>query len=76
MIKQSETFEICQRAKTRKDGVYSYRGYLYLVKNNHLYSIADYGGQIYQFFGSFFVGLGKVERYDRRKNLLNMLNNS
>lgn len=72
-MKQIETHKMCEKAKTRKNGVYSYNGYLYLVKNNHLYAVADYFGDIYQFFGSFYVKLGTVNRYDRKVNLLKLL---
>ena len=71
-MKQAETIEMCRRAKTRADGVYSYNGYLYLVRNNALFAVADYGGDIYQFFGSFLVQLGSCERYNRKKQLLKL----
>ena len=74
-MKITEQHEICEKAKVRKDGVYSHKGYLYAVKDKHLLYFADHIGNVYQFFGSFNVELGICKRYDRRKNLLSLLKN-
>jgi len=65
---------LIEKAKNKSDGVYSYHGYLYVVKNNCFTAFADYFGDIYIVIGSFSVRIGKCERYDRRKKLLEYLN--
>ena len=62
-----------EKAKTRKDGVYTFKGNLYVVKDNNFIAFSDYFGNCYQRMGSFNVSIGKVERYDRRKHLLKWL---
>lgn len=57
------------RAITRKDGVYSFKGYSWVVKNNKFIAFSDYYGNCYQRMGSFNVSIGKVERYDIKKKL-------
>lgn len=64
---------LIDKAKTRKDGVYSYQTYLYVVKNNHFIAFADYSGNCYACHGVFTQGIGKVERYDRKKKLSDYL---
>jgi len=68
-----ETNLLHEKAKTRKDGVYSFRGNLYVVKNKRFIAFADYFGRCYQRIGVFNVEIGKVESYDRRKKLLEWL---
>ena len=75
-MKLTELHDICEKAKSRNDGVYSHKEYMYVVKNNHLLAFTDYSCNVYQFFGAFNVIIGKCERYDRRKNLMNILRNS
>lgn len=70
----TETNILHDKAKTRKDGVYSYRGYLYAVKNNRFVGFADAYGECYQRAGIFDVSIGKVERWDRKKELTKWLN--
>lgn len=60
---------LIDKAKTRKDGVYSYQGFLYVVKNNSFVAYADYFGTISSIHGVFHFEIGKVERYDRKKTL-------
>ena len=61
------------KAETRKDGVYSYKSNLWVVKDNKFVAFADYFGNCYQRFGSFNVSIGKVERYDRKQKLTECL---
>lgn len=57
------------KAKTRKDGIYSYRGYDFVVKNNNFIGYSNYFGDIFQIQYSFHVSLGKVERLNRKGEL-------
>ena len=65
----AETNLLHTKAKTRKDGIYSCKEYLWVCKNNEFVAFADYAGNCYQRFGSFNASIGKVERYDRKKKL-------
>jgi len=62
-----------EKAKTRKDGVYSYKSYLWVVKDFKFIAFADFHGEVYQIFGAFNTQIGKVERYDRKKKLTEWL---
>lgn len=64
---------LIDKSKTRKDGVYQYKGYLYLVKNNNFIAYADYFGNLNTVHGVFHHTHGKCERYDRKKKLLEYL---
>jgi len=64
---------LIDKAKTRKDGVYSYQQYLYVVNDNGLIAFSDYHGNCYSCYGAFNVSIGKVERYNRRKELGKLL---
>lgn len=68
-----ETNLLHERAKTKKDGVYSFSPYLYVVKDNNFIAFSDYNGNCHQRMGSFNVSIGKVERYDRKRELLKWL---
>jgi len=48
---------IIDKAKTKKNGVYSFRGYMYVVKDNSFVGFSDYFGNIYQRAGNFNVSL-------------------
>ena len=61
-----------EKAKTRKNGVYSFRGNLYVVKDNMFIAYANYSGECYQRMGAFNVRIGKaVKRYNRKQVLKN-----
>lgn len=68
-----ETNLLQVKAETRKDGVYSYKGNLWVVKDNKFVAFADCFGNCYQRFGSFNASIGKVERYDRKQKLTEWL---
>lgn len=70
-----ETNQLHEKAKTRNDGVYSFRGNLWVVKNGNFAAFADYSGNVYQRMGSFNVFIGKVETYNRKKKLTDWLKN-
>jgi len=64
---------LIDKAKTRGNGIYSFRNYLYAVKDNNFVAFANYSGECYQRMGSFNVLIGKVERYNRKKKLTEWL---
>ena len=68
-----DTNILIEKAKTRKDGVYSFKGYLWVVKNNKFVAFADYYGNCYQRFGAFNASIGKVDHYDRKQKLIEWL---
>jgi len=43
-----ETNLLHERAMTKNDGVYSYKGNLYVVKDNKFIAFADYHGNCHQ----------------------------
>jgi len=62
---------INKKAKTRKDGVYSFNGNIWLASKGNFVAFANHIGECYQRFGSFNVQIGKVkESYDRKKALI------
>lgn len=65
--------EIVEKAKSKKDGVYSHKRYVYAVKRNCFVALADRMGNVYQRYGSFITEIGKVETYNRSKELKKLL---
>lgn len=65
----TETNILHEKAKTRKDGVYSFGTYLWAVKDNNFVAFSDYNGNCYQRMGSFNSCIGKVDRLERVKEL-------
>lgn len=68
-----ETNILHEKAKTRKDGVYSFRGNLWAVKDNKFIAFANNFGECYQRMGAFNYQIGTVERYDRKQKLMDWL---
>jgi len=69
-MKIEETNLLVDKAKTKKDGIYSFKSFKYVVKNGRFILFSDYFGNIYQRVGNFNVFLGKVkERYEIIKEL-------
>ncbi|MDN5291437.1 MAG: hypothetical protein PWQ06_1676 [Anaerophaga sp.] len=62
-----------KKAETRKDGVYSFRDCLWVVKDNKFVAFADYFGNCYQRSGAFNILIGKVETYERKQKLTEWL---
>jgi hypothetical protein len=62
-----------EKAKTKKDGVYSWHGYMYVVKNNRFIAYADNYGECFSCHGAFTVSIGKIEKHDRKKKLTEYL---
>jgi len=69
----SETNILIEKAKTRKDGVYTFRSYLWVVKDAKFIAFSNMYGECYQRFGSFNTNIGKVGIYDRKQRLLEWL---
>ena len=57
------------KAKDRKDGIYSYQGNLWVVKDKKFIAYSDPYGNCFQRMGSFNACLGKVESYKRKDSL-------
>ena len=64
---------LIDKAKTRKDGVYSFRSFYWVVKSNKFVAYSNCFGECYQRMGSFVVSIGKVERYEAKKKLIEWL---
>jgi len=73
-MKVDEHNILVEKAKSKKDGVYSYRGYLYVVKNNNFKAFASPYGILYAVIGSFTTQIGFCQRHDSRTKLLQYLN--
>ena len=68
-----ETNILIEKSKTRKDGVYSFRGNLFAVKNKSFVAFADISGNCYQACGMFNVSIGKVKSHQRKQKLTEWL---
>ena len=65
-----------EMAKSKKDGVYSFRGNLWAVKNGNFVAFVDSRGQVFQRCASFNYQIGNfwnIERYDWKKNFIEWL---
>lgn len=71
----TETNMLVDRAAGRKDGVYKYKSYLWVVKDEGFVAFSNYYGECFQRMGQFNVSMGKIDGYesDRRKHLLKWL---
>lgn len=58
-----------KKANTKKDGIYSYQGFLYVVENGGFKAYSDYEGNINSVHGVLHYHTGKVERCDRKSKL-------
>lgn len=72
-MKIDEVNILHEKAKDRKDGIYSYRGNLWVVKNNRFVAYADHFGKCFQIMGMFTVCIGEVDRYKRKELLIKWL---
>ena len=68
-----ETNILYDKAKDRKDGVYSFRGNLWVVKNKRFIAFSDFSGYCYARMGAFNVLIEKVDRYKRKEKLIEWL---
>lgn len=62
-----------EKAKTRRDNIYSYGSYLYAVKDGKFIAFVEYGGQCFQMMGMCTISIGKVGQYERKKALMDWL---
>lgn len=75
-MKIDEISLLQEKAKIRKDGVYSFRGNLWAVKNYKLIAFIDNKGLVLQRFGSFNIIIGdlsSIERWDWKKKFIEWL---
>lgn len=70
-IKDTNLLE--EKAKDRKDGVYSFKGVFWVVKDGKFIAFADSFGECWQRMGSFNFKIGKVDRHDRKQKLTELL---
>lgn len=68
--------KLIDRSKNKKDGVYKYYDFYYVVKNNHFVAYADDSGECFQCFGAFVISFGRVKSYERKNKLLKWLDNT
>lgn len=64
-----------EKAKTRKDGVYSYCNYIWAVKNGRFVAFANPFGECFQRMGAFNYQIGTVKTYERKQKLIEWLRN-
>lgn len=62
-----ETNILHEKAKTQKDGVYSYRGNLWVVKSNRFIAFVNNRGEVWQRFGSFNTKIGDLNMIETWK---------
>lgn len=72
-MKVKQHNELIDRARTRKDGVYSYQGYLYVVKDGFFKGYADPYGDLFLVAYGFHTKRGRCERYMRKEKLKEFL---
>lgn len=66
----TDTNTLIEKAKSRNDGVYSYKGYYWAAKNNRFVAFVSHYGECFQVFGSFNVKIGECkESYLRKQKL-------
>lgn len=63
---------IRERAKTKKNGIYSYKGqqYTYIVVDNQLAGYCDYFGNLYELSYGFNISKGKAKDRFEAKEIL------
>lgn len=64
-----ETNILHKKAKDRKDGVYSFRGNLWVVKDGQFIGFANHLGECYRRMGAFNTQIGQVKSYERKQKL-------
>lgn len=63
-----------KKAANRKDGIYSFKGDLWAVKNGNFIAYAEPNGTCLQRMGAFNLTIGVVDRYLRKEKLKEWLN--
>ncbi len=74
-MKIDEINIIQEKAKTRKNGVYTHKDIVYIVKDNDFFAFADNFGDCFLRLGHFNARIGKVSRCDRKRMLTEYLKN-
>ncbi|AUR86353.1 hypothetical protein NVP1084O_146 [Vibrio phage 1.084.O._10N.261.49.F5] len=65
--------KVIEKAKTKNDGVFTYRGLIYKVKGNRVRHLAAYGS-LYELSYGFLCAIGKYDHFkDDPKKLLKNL---
>ena len=59
-MKTTELNILHEKAEKRKDGVYSFKGYYWVVENKTFIAFADPNGKFYGRFGAFNVRIGTI----------------
>jgi len=62
--------QIREKAKTKKNGIYSYKTYTYIVVDNQLAGWCDYFGNIHELAYGFNVSKGKAKDRFEAKEIL------
>lgn len=68
-MKRTDLEKIIEKAKVKKDGVYSYNGIAYSVKDNRVWLLTD-GYSCWQFSFGFLASLGSLPPHKNRKKYL------
>ena len=69
-MKVEDVKTIIDKAKLKKDGVYSYQGIIYRVHNKTTKHLAQHG-KIYERYGAFIIEIGNYKYVaDARKKLM------
>ena len=75
-MKLTDTILINKKAETKKDGAYSFRGFLYAVKSKKFVMWVNSRGEVFQRYGSFNTIIGNLdvtEKYNWRKKIIKLL---
>ena len=54
---------LVDRAKTKNDGIYSYKGYTVVIKNKNFVAYSDRRGNLFRVSGYFGTPIGKIDGY-------------
>ena len=71
-MKITTVYEMIDKAKNKKNGIYSHKGHKYVVANNDVKYVSE-GKDIFQLLGSFTVRIGIVEKYMMQDSLKSLL---
>jgi hypothetical protein len=72
LVTRDDLQRVLDKAKTKKDGVYSYNNMPYFVKDNSLRLIGEYN-KVYEWSYGFLVSLGTIENHYKLKDEIKRL---
>ncbi len=72
-MKISDVNILNEKAKSRKDGVYCYKGIYWAVKDKKFIAYADLFGSCFKRMGAFDCKIGEADRIDRKRKLVEWL---